>query len=133
MLYVASVVSNSLQPYGLQPARLLCPRNFPGKNSGVGCHFLLQGLFRTQGSNPHLLLWQPDSLALSHQGKPNYHYNIIQNTLSALNILSALPCNPWQPTFTASMVLLFPKCQYGCYNIVHSLFRYSCFHLVICT
>ena len=32
----------------------LCPRNFPGKNIGVGCHLLLQGIFLTQGSNPHL-------------------------------------------------------------------------------
>ena len=29
-----------LEPHGLQPARLLCPRDFPGKNIGVGCHFL---------------------------------------------------------------------------------------------
>ena len=29
--------------------------DFPGKNTGVGCHFLLQGVFPTQGSNPHLL------------------------------------------------------------------------------
>ena len=35
-----SVVSSSLWPCGLQPARLLCPWNFPGKNTGVGCHFL---------------------------------------------------------------------------------------------
>ena len=39
-----------------EPARLLCPWNFPGKNTGVGCHFLLQGIFPSQGSNPHLLL-----------------------------------------------------------------------------
>ena len=32
-----------LRPYGLQPARLLCPWDFPGKTTGVGCHFLLQG------------------------------------------------------------------------------------------
>ena len=38
---VASVVSDSLQPYGPWPARLLCPWNSPGKNTGVGCHFLL--------------------------------------------------------------------------------------------
>ena len=37
-----SVVSNSLRPLGLQPARLLCLCSFPGKNSGVGCYFLLQ-------------------------------------------------------------------------------------------
>ena len=48
---VASVGSNSLQPYGLQPARLLCPRDFPGKNTGVGCRACLQGIFLTQGSN----------------------------------------------------------------------------------
>ena len=38
------VVSSSLGPHGLQPARLLCPWNSPGKNTGVGYHFLLQGM-----------------------------------------------------------------------------------------
>ena len=46
------VVSDSLWPHGLEPTRLLCPWNSPGKNSGVSCHFLLQGTFPTQGSNP---------------------------------------------------------------------------------
>ena len=40
-----SVVSNSLRPHGPQPTRLLHPWDFPGKNTGVGCHFLLQGIF----------------------------------------------------------------------------------------
>ena len=39
----------------LWPHGLLCPWNFPGKNTRVGCYFLLQGIFPTQGSNPHLL------------------------------------------------------------------------------
>ena len=39
---VASVVSNSARPHGLQPTRLLCPWDSPGKNIGVGCYFLLQ-------------------------------------------------------------------------------------------
>ena len=52
---VTSVMSDSLRPRGLQPARLLCPHDSPGKNTGVGCHFLLQGIFLTQGSNTHLL------------------------------------------------------------------------------
>ena len=55
----------------LQPARLLCLWDFPIKNTGVGCHFLLQGIFPTQGSNPCLLCflqWQVDSLPLSHLG-----------------------------------------------------------------
>ena len=41
-------MSDSLQPHGLQSARLLCPWDFPGKNIGVNCHFLLQGIFLTQ-------------------------------------------------------------------------------------
>ena len=46
-----SVMSNSLWPHGLGPTRLLYPWDFPGKNTGVGCHSLLQGIFPTQGSN----------------------------------------------------------------------------------
>ena len=49
-----TVMSDSLWPHGLQPARILCPWNFPGKNTGLGCHFPLQRIFTTQGSNPHL-------------------------------------------------------------------------------
>ena len=48
--------------------QLLCPWDSPGKNTGVVCHFLLQGIFPTQGSNLHLLHWQEDSLLLSHLG-----------------------------------------------------------------
>ena len=51
-----SVVPDSFVTPGLWPARLLCPWGSPGKNLGVGRHFLLQGIFLTQGSNPRLLL-----------------------------------------------------------------------------
>ena len=51
---VCVCVSDSLQPHGLEPARLLCPWDSPGKNT-VGCHFFLQRIFPTQGSNSHLL------------------------------------------------------------------------------
>ena len=61
-------MSDSLRPYGLQPARLLSPWDSPGKNTGVGNHFLLQGIFLTQESNLYLLHWQAGSLLLSHQG-----------------------------------------------------------------
>ena len=46
-----SVVSSSLQPHGLKPNMLLCPWNFPGQNTGVGSHSLLQGIFPMQESN----------------------------------------------------------------------------------
>ena len=39
---VTPVMSDSLQPHGLYPTRLLCPWDFPGKNTEVGCHFLVQ-------------------------------------------------------------------------------------------
>ena len=48
-------MSNSLRPHGLQPARLFCPWDFLGKNIGMEYHFLLQRIFLTQVSNPHLL------------------------------------------------------------------------------
>ena len=51
-----SVTSDSLWPHGLWPTRLLCPWNFIGKSTGVGCHFLFQGIFLTQGLNSCLLL-----------------------------------------------------------------------------
>ena len=59
-----------LRSHGLQPTRLLCPRKFPGKNTGVGFYFLVQGIFQTQGSNQRLLHWQASSLPLRHQGSP---------------------------------------------------------------
>ena len=47
------------------PGFSVWPWHFPGKNTGVGCHFLLQGIVPAQGSNPGLLCWQADSLLLS--------------------------------------------------------------------
>ena len=84
------VVSQSLRSYGLYPARLLCPWDSPSKNTGVGCHFFLQGIFPTQGSNLcllHLLHWQVDSLPLSYTGKLTSSYTslIIQEFSSELS------------------------------------------------
>ena len=66
--------SDSLQPHGLQPARFLCrPWDSPGKNTGVDCHALLQGIFPTQGLNQHLLCllhWQAVLYPLRHLGSP---------------------------------------------------------------
>ena len=54
--------------HGLQPTRLLYPWNSPGKNTGVDCCSLLQGIFLTQGSNPDLLHCRQILYCLSHQG-----------------------------------------------------------------
>ena len=68
-----------LRPHGLQPSRLLCPRDFPGKNTGVGCHFFLQAIFPTQELNLHLQHWQAGSLPLSHEGCPSIHLYILHS------------------------------------------------------
>ena len=61
---------------GMEPgSRLLCPWDFSGKNTGVGCRFLLQGIFLTQRSILsllHLLRWQVDSLPRATPGKPKF-------------------------------------------------------------
>ena len=67
-----SLTFASSWPRGLQPVRLLSPLDFPDKNTGVGCYCLLQGVFLTQESNPHLLpllRWQVGSLPLVPPGK----------------------------------------------------------------
>ena len=67
-----SDLSNSVT-HGLSTTRLLCPWNFPDKNTGVGCHFLLQGIFPIQGLNLgllRLLHWQADSFTTVPPGKP---------------------------------------------------------------
>ena len=54
--------------HGIFQARvLLCPWDFPGKSTGVDCHFLLQGIFPTQGFNPGLPHCRQKLYRLSHQ------------------------------------------------------------------
>ena len=54
--------------HGPQPTKLLCPWDSPGKNTGVGSHSLLQGIFLTQGLNRGLLYCRQILYCLSHKG-----------------------------------------------------------------
>ena len=78
-----SAMSDSLRTHGPWPARLLSPWDFPGKNTGVGCHARLQGIFLTQGSNPCLLPLQHcrQILSLLAPGKPLNTPKVIHSTL----------------------------------------------------
>ena len=72
---VLSCVRLSVTPRTV-PARILCPWDSPGKNTALGCHFLLQGLSPTQGSNPcllHLLHSRLILYPLSHLGSTPTH------------------------------------------------------------
>ena len=63
-------MSDSSRPHRLQATRLLCPWGFPGKDTGVGSHVLLQGIFPTQGSNPCLLHCRQTFYHLEPPGMP---------------------------------------------------------------
>ena len=70
----ACVPTCSVMPAGHEPPGLICPWNFPGKNTGVGCHALFQGILPTQGLNScllHLLHQQAGSSPLCHLGSLN--------------------------------------------------------------
>ena len=92
------ILSDSLRPHGLWPTRLLCPWNSPGKNTGVGCHSLLQGICSTQGSNLGFPPCRQILYHLSHLG------NSIREWL-CLNILEFLT-----PEFIISQLWRFRGC-----------------------
>ena len=67
---------DSLRSHDCIPTMLIQPWNFPGKSTGVGCHFLLQGIFPNWGSNPGLWHCRQTLYPLSHQGSlPVLEYN----------------------------------------------------------
>ena len=71
--------------------KFFCPWNSPGKNTGVGCHSLLQGIFPTQGLNPHLLRCRQILYHLSHQGSSRTTILLCNHYLYLLFCCSNLP------------------------------------------
>ena len=87
------------------PTRLLCPGDSPGKNTGVGCHALLQRLFPTQGSDPsllHLLHWLLGSSPLAPPGK------VKVKSLSRVWLFAT----PWTVAYQAPLSLGFSRQEY---------------------
>ena len=76
----------TLEHYGLLPAMLLCPWDSPGKNTGVRCHLLLQGIFPTQGSTMGLLHCRQILHCLSHQGLVTHYYEAIKHYVRNYNV-----------------------------------------------
>ena len=86
-MYAKSLESCPTLCNPMQPARLLCPWDSLGKNTGVGCCTLFQGIFPTQGSKLHLLCllnWQVGSLPLTATGKPQGRCEIMKKKKSIL-------------------------------------------------
>ena len=89
--YVYVCVPSHVQLFCYPTTKLLFPWNFPHKNTGVGCHFLLWGIFLTQGLNCcllRLLYWQADSLPLCHLGAILSLRHLIKSHSSFLVALS---------------------------------------------
>ena len=98
----------------------------PGKNTRVGCHALLQGIFLTQGWNPSLLRWQVDSSPLSHQGNPSVR-SLALKVSSRLWGLLKPGWSGWQrvvfqgsPGLTSCLNLepLSYPAKLGCYDLI---------------
>ena len=102
-------MSDSFWPSGPYPIRLLRPWDFPGKNTGVGCHFLLQGKesldssFPTEGSNPGLPHGRQTPYCLSHQGSPEKKWKPKKNFYRWILPFPPLPSDPY------SFYLLLPQ------------------------
>ena len=93
-----------LRSHGLEPARLLLPGHSPGKNTGVGCHAFLQGIFLTQGLNSglsHLLCWQKGSIPLAPPGKPLWLPPV---QFSSVAQSCPTPCDPMNCSLSGSSV-----------------------------
>ena len=78
---------------------------FPGKNYGVGCHFLLQGIFLIQGSDLCLLHWQADSLPVSHLRIQSTYLFIWLGQVLAVTC-GTLSCSMWN-------LVLWPEIEHG--------------------
>ena len=76
------------------PARLLCPWDSPGKNTGVGCHAFLQEIFPTQESNPGLLHCRQILYQLSYEGSPHISDSESEVTQSCLTLCNLLDRSP---------------------------------------
>ena len=105
-----SVMFNTFRPHGLKPARFLCPWNSPGKNTGVGCHSVLQGIFPTQGSNPGLPHCRRILYHLSHQGSLQWCVVVVVGGLVAKSCPTL--ATPWTVACQAPLFMGFSRQEY---------------------
>ena len=92
-----SVMSNSLWPYECSPPGYSALGDSPDKNTGVGCHALLQGILPTQGLNWGLLHHMLILYQLSYQGSPTisiYLSAVCSTTQSCPTLCDPMGCNP---------------------------------------
>ena len=107
---VAKLCPSLCHPMDYSPPGSFYQWNFPGENTEVDYHFLLQGIFQTHGSNLQLLHWQADCLPLCCQGRPSFVYCVClclcAQPLSHVQL--SLP-HGLQPTTSCWIAISFPR------------------------
>ena len=108
----------TLWPHGLQPARLLCPWDYPSKNTRVGCHFLLRRIFLTQGSNLHLPALAGRFSPTEPAGKPSC-YTPKTFTLGSVRKTTSAGVHG-RTVWTCGSLILTTKLESGTHNLYRS-------------
>ena len=93
-------------------ARLLCPWNSPGKNTGLGCHSLLQGIFPTQGLNLGLLHCRQILYHLSHQGSPSTDSQTHKSILNKIDYFKTVVKNHYTRFSITQVTQFSSNCGY---------------------
>ena len=122
--------SDFVWPYGLEPARFFSPWDSLGKHTGMGFHAFLQGIFLTQGSNPHLLSllhWLVGSLPLVPPEKFDLSLKAVRSAIGRL-FLPSLASSTF--SFTEKVFLVSFLCIYSGLGICffEDMFCYTFFH-----
>ena len=117
IVFVAQPCPTLCDPHGLYPARVLCPWNFLGKSTGVGCHSLLQEIFPTQRSNPGLLHCRQIFLPSEPLGS---YLTLLAS--DAASVLIALRLGNACSNLCLHLHMDFPLCL--CLHMVSSLSKY---------
>ena len=119
-----SAMSDSVRPHGLQPARLLCPWDSLGKNTAVGCHFLLQETFLTEESNPYLLRLLHGRRVFYPLGSPSQRlvYGILCSPRGLIHTLSCLQVKFYIFKMESLLITNFIKRQHSVLSFFIILF-----------
>ena len=104
-------MSDSATTWTIACTRFLHPWDFLGKSTGVGCHFLLQGIFPTQGSNSGLPHCRQTLYRLSHQGSPENYKTLIKEIKDDTNRWRNIPCS-WIGRVNIVKMSILPKAIY---------------------
>ena len=120
------VVSDSLQPHGLGPTRLLCPWDFPGENTGLGLPFPPPRDLPYSGVepvSPGPPAWQADSLPLCHLGSPY--------TVNRYTHYHGSRCHKWQQCIKKRLYLVLVFVSFSI-PLVQKKFNFShVYHLIL--